>query len=126
MKKLISGAVVLGFAAITLSAGSAMAGDAAAGQAVFEKKCATCHDLGDKKKMGPGLKGATDRHKDDAWLTSWISDPQATWDAAAPETEALKASQNKTGKPKTAMKVKGLSADDVANVIAFLKKNDGK
>ncbi len=124
MKKFISGAVALGFAAVTMSAGTAMAGDAAAGEAMFKKKCAVCHDLGDKKKMGPGLKGTTGKHSDE-WMTKWLTDPQAVWEAGDAEVEELKARVGKTGKKKTAMKVRGLKGDDVANIIAFLHKNDG-
>ncbi len=121
MKKLIYGAVALGFAAVTMSAGVAMAGDVAAGEAKFQKKCAVCHDTGAKKKMGPGLQGVTSRHGDE-WMTKWLTDPQAVWEAGDAEVEELKARVGKTGKKKTAMKVRGLKGDDVANIIAYLHK----
>lgn len=46
-------------AAMALSAGSAYAGDAANGEAVFNKKCKACHtaDQGGKHKVGPNLFG---------------------------------------------------------------------
>jgi nitrite reductase (NO-forming) len=50
--------------------------DAVAGKLAFESKCLACHSLGGGKKLGPDLAGVT-RHRDAAWLTRWLKDPEA-------------------------------------------------
>jgi nitrite reductase (NO-forming) len=50
--------------------------DAVAGKLAFESKCLACHSLGGGKKLGPDLAGVT-RHRDAAWLTRWLKDPDA-------------------------------------------------
>ncbi len=47
-------------AAIIGSSGAAMAADAAAGEEVFNKRCASCHAI-DKAKTGPALGGVVGR-----------------------------------------------------------------
>jgi nitrite reductase (NO-forming) len=50
--------------------------DAVAGKQAFESKCLACHTLGGGKKLGPDLAGVT-RHREAAWLTRWLKDPEA-------------------------------------------------
>ena len=139
MKKLFAGLFALSLAFVFVSAGTALAGgDAAKGEVIFKKgtakvalngkkvnnKCKTCHKLTEKKKVGPGLKGVTKR-RSEAWLVKWLSDPQKTWKENDKETQDLKKwKKGRDKKPKTAMKIK-LTSEQVADVIAFLKKNDG-
>jgi mono/diheme cytochrome c family protein/heme/copper-type cytochrome/quinol oxidase subunit 2 len=47
----------------------------AAGKAVFNANCKTCHKL-DQKYIGPALRGATDRNSA-AWVKTWIANSQA-------------------------------------------------
>ena len=126
MKKYVL-ALAMSFAFVATLAGvSAAAGDAAAGEALYNGKggCKNCHKLDDKAVVGPGLKGVTAR-RNDAWHTTWLTDPQKTWEANDADTQKLK--QWKPGRdkaPKTAMRIPvKLSADEVANLIAFLHKN---
>ena len=82
--------------AVAVSGKSAMAGDAAAGETVFKKKCKTCHTVEEgKHRTGPSLfgvvgrqAGSTDfkRYKglkgvdfawDEANLIEYIADPKA-------------------------------------------------
>ncbi|OGW11068.1 MAG: hypothetical protein A2W77_09780 [Nitrospinae bacterium RIFCSPLOWO2_12_39_16] len=110
--------------AIVLMNYSFVSADAAKGQAIFNDakvgNCKTCHDTGDKKKVGPGLKGVTDRQPKE-WLQKWLADPQAVWDANDEHVQDLKKRMNKVDKPKTAMKpaIK-LTPEQVADVIDFL------
>src|SRR5262245_8106482 len=50
--------------------------EAARGKLAFESKCLACHSIGQGKKLGPDLAGVT-RHRDIAWLTRWLKDPEA-------------------------------------------------
>ena len=43
--------------------------------AVFAKKCSGCHTFGHGDRVGPDLKGVTDR-RSRAWLLSWIRSSQ--------------------------------------------------
>ena len=98
--------------------------DAAKGQAVFNNtnvgNCKSCHDTGDKKKVGPGLKGITDRASKE-WLTKWLEDAQAVWDANDSYALDLKRRVKKEGKPKPTHKppVK-LNTEQVTDVIDYL------
>lgn len=114
---------VLAFAAVLFSYSFASA-DAAKGEAIFKDtkvgNCKTCHDTGDKKKVGPGLKGITDRVAKDV-LVKWLEDPQALWDSGSDFIKDLQARMKKEGKPKTAMKLpKKLSAEEINDVIDYL------
>lgn len=41
------------------------------GRAIFDQKCAPCHTIGGCKKIGPDLRGVTERRKRD-WLIRWL------------------------------------------------------
>ena len=43
--------------------------------AVFSKKCSGCHTFGHGDRVGPDLKGVTDR-RSRAWLLAWIRSSQ--------------------------------------------------
>ncbi|MFV9672051.1 MAG: cytochrome D1 domain-containing protein [Acidimicrobiia bacterium] len=47
---------------------------AAAGQVIFDQKCAACHTIGGGPLVGPDLAGITDIRGND-WLHAWIMDP---------------------------------------------------
>lgn len=99
-------------------------GDAAKGQAIFNDakvgNCKTCHTIDDKKKVGPGLKGVTDRQPKE-WLEKWLADPQGVWDANDNYAQDMKKRMNKADKPNTAMKLPTkLSAEQIADLIEYL------
>jgi nitrite reductase (NO-forming) len=50
--------------------------EAERGKLAFGSKCLACHSLGEGKKLGPDLAGVT-KHRDVAWLTRWLKDPEA-------------------------------------------------
>lgn len=96
----------------------------ARGQAIFNDakvgNCKTCHDTGDKKKVGPGLKGVTDRQPKE-WIEKWLADPQAVWAANDNYVQDMKRRMNKADKPNTAMKLPTkLSAEQIADLIEYL------
>jgi cytochrome c len=82
-------------------------GDVAKGKAIFDEKCALCHDANTTdKKMGPGLKGLFKRPK-------LATTGKATSDATVWE----KVSTGGNGMPPFG----DLSAGDKANLLAYLK-----
>jgi nitrite reductase (NO-forming) len=50
--------------------------EAVRGQLAFQSKCLACHSIGQGKKLGPDLAGVT-KHRDAAWLTRWLKNPEA-------------------------------------------------
>ena len=45
------------------------------GKQDFESKCLACHSIGQGKKLGPDLANITKR-RNDAWITSWLLNPE--------------------------------------------------
>jgi cytochrome c len=109
--------------AVSLTAGSALAQDAAAGEKVFQK-CRACHQIGDgaHNMVGPALTGVVGRpagtypgyNYSEANKTSGL-----TWDEA---TLKIYLKNPRAKVPGTKMSFPGLSSDtDIDNVIAYLK-----
>jgi cytochrome c len=109
--------------AVSLTAGSALAQDAAAGEKVFQK-CRACHQIGDgaRNMVGPALTGVVGRpagtypgyNYSEANKTSGL-----TWDEA---TLKIYLKNPRAKVPGTKMSFPGLSSDtDIDNVIAYLK-----
>jgi mono/diheme cytochrome c family protein len=103
VKLLLAGAMVF-----TCSSLYAQKGDAKAGKEVFENNCSVCHNSDSTEvKMGPGLKGISKRAK-------MTTTGKAPTDANLLE----KISTGGNGMPAYA---DILSAEEKANVIAYLK-----
>jgi len=58
------------------------------GAELFEEECEVCHTIGGGRDTGPDLAGVTER-RDDAWLKTFIRDPQAMIDAGDPWASAV-------------------------------------
>jgi cytochrome c2 len=56
--------------------------------ALFGKKCSSCHTYGKGDRIGPDLKGVTDR-RSRPWLLSWIRSSQRMLDGGDPTARAL-------------------------------------
>ena len=56
--------------------------------ALFGKKCASCHTYGKGVKVGPDLKGVTDR-RSRVWLTTWIRSSERMIKSGDPTAVAL-------------------------------------
>ncbi|MFQ5559165.1 MAG: c-type cytochrome [Nitrospinota bacterium] len=65
--------------------------DVVDGQEVFKKKCAPCHYITKKRKVGPGLAGIRRRITRE-WAREWIADPQGTWERNDGYTQVLRKS----------------------------------
>lgn len=123
MKKSLTILFLLTFAGVLMNYSLASA-DAAKGQEIFNNvkvgNCKSCHDTGDKKKVGPGLKGVTDRQPKE-WIEKWLADPQAVWDANDEHVQGLKKRMNKEGKPKTVHKPPvELIPEQITDLIDYL------
>lgn len=102
------------------SAPAAVAGDVAAGGALFKQKCTACHAI-DRHVVGPALKGVEDRHEA-AWLHKWIRNSQALIAAGDPMAVKLYNEANKivmTPFPE-------LSDSDIDNILAYVKAESTK
>ena len=111
--------MLIAFAFISFSASQAQ--DVAKGETIFKKKCKGCHRLSDGVKNGPGLLGVTKRRSDE-WLHKWLEDPKAMIASGDPVAVEMKKKYKKTMRKQKVMQ----SEQNRKDIIAFLKKNDGK
>jgi cytochrome c2 len=90
------------------------------GQALFTKVCAPCHTIGVGDRVGPDLRGVTQR-RDHAWLSSYIRNPgrlRAQHDPVALELAAKF--------PAVRMPVLGLAEVDAADLINYLEMRNAR
>ncbi|HLG02373.1 MAG TPA: cytochrome c3 family protein [Bacteroidia bacterium] len=66
-----------GFSAYAQDTTKAAGGVAIDGQALFKVKCASCHGVGDKKLIGPGLGGVLSRIPSGTWKYEWVHNSSA-------------------------------------------------
>jgi len=85
------------------------------GQAMFKKICAPCHTIGVGDRVGPDLRGITQR-RDHAWLSSYIQSPARLRAQQDPEALALAAQY-----PAVRMPSLGLAEVDAADLINYLE-----
>jgi mono/diheme cytochrome c family protein len=101
---------------VSIAAADPAAADAAKGKSTFDSKCALCHSMGAGDKIGPDLKGVTQRHADQ-WLTGWLLETDRM-QKTDPEGKALLA------KYKTPMPNLGLKPAEVRELLKFLHWSD--
>ena len=90
------------------------------GQALFTKVCAPCHTIGVGDRVGPDLRGVTQR-RDHAWLSSYIRNPgrlRAQHDPVALELAAKF--------PAVRMPVLGLAEVDAKDLINYLEARNAR
>ncbi|HLJ87675.1 MAG TPA: c-type cytochrome [Candidatus Angelobacter sp.] len=66
----------------------AVAADQSEASNIFKKRCSACHTFGKGPKVGPDLKGVTDRRKPD-WLQKFIHSSQSVIQSGDPTAVAL-------------------------------------
>jgi len=101
---------------ILIAAADPADADAAKGKLTFESKCALCHSMGAGDKIGPDLKGVTQRRAD-KWLTWWLLETDRM-QKTDPDAKALLA------KYKTPMPNLGLRPAEVRELLGFLHWSD--
>lgn len=101
-------------AGIAFSLAVAAQAQSAAGEALFESKCYSCHNIGSGDKQGPDLKGVTTRRTKD-WLHEFINTPatvNARGDPAARELFSRF--------PSTVMPDQALTAEQIDSILALI------
>lgn len=91
----------------------AAAQSAQQGETIFQQQCVACHTLGEGKKIGPDLKGVTERREPE-WLKGFIQTPSA-YLAQGDETAAGLLKEYGIPMPDL-----GLTEAEVDAVIAYL------
>ena len=89
---------------------------AAKGQLAFESRCVLCHSIGGGAKVGPDLKGVTQR-RPDVWLTKWLLDTEKM-QRSDPVAKQLVA------KYRMPMPNPGLKAGEVREILKFFHWSD--
>jgi cytochrome c len=108
---------------LLLPAASHAAGDAEAGKAAFNRRCAVCHSVAEgQNKVGPSLHGVVGRHS--ASVAGFNYSPamkgaDKTWDAAAIDTYLQ---DPKAYVPGNRMILAGIKDEtERQNIIAYLE-----
>ena len=86
----------------------------AVGEYAFAKHCAACHTIGDGDRIGPDLAGVTTR-RESAWLTRFISAPDAVRASGDPAAKALAAKYTPAVMPRL-----GVAEGDVAQILHYI------
>lgn len=89
---------------------------ASSGKAIFDMKCAACHQLNDKRLVGPGFQGVTSRRKPE-WIMNMITNVDVMLDQD-PTAQAL------LEECLTRMPNQNITAEDARGVLEFMRKND--
>ena len=90
------------------------------GQAMYKKICAPCHTIGVGDKVGPDLRGVTER-RDRAWLASYLRNPPAMLAMNDPVARELAARFDPVRMPNLR-----LSEQDADDLISFLQQENAK
>lgn len=89
------------------------------GQAMFKKVCSGCHTIGVGDKVGPDLRGVTER-RDHAWLVRYLRDPLGMI-VRDPDARALAEKY-----PVVRMPNMALSEQDAGDLISYLQEETAK
>jgi protein SCO1/2 len=102
----------------TGSTGTAMSNQP--GQILFKKACAPCHTIGVGDRVGPDLRGVTER-RDQPWLEEFIQNPSKMRAKHDPTALALAAAY-----PAVRMPAIGLAPADATDLIAYLTEENAR
>src|SRR5215468_3801110 len=92
----------------------------APGQSLFKKLCAPCHTIGVGDRVGPDLRGVTDR-RERTWLESYIMHPDLA--RAGNDPVALTLAETYPG---VRMPRLGVTRNDAADLIAYLETQSSR
>jgi hypothetical protein len=86
------------------------------GKAIVDMKCTACHQLNDKRMVGPGFQGVTNRRRPE-WIMNMITNVDVMLDED-PVAQAL------FEECLTRMPNQNISLDESRHILEFLRKND--
>lgn len=86
------------------------------GKAIVDMKCTACHQLNDKRLVGPGFQGVTNRRRPE-WIMNMITNVDVMLDQD-PEAQKL------LEECLTRMPNQNLTLDDARGILEFMRKND--
>lgn len=89
---------------------------AASGKAIVDMKCTACHQLNDKRLVGPGFQGVTSRREPE-WIMNMITNVDVMLDNDPQAQKLLEECL-------TRMPNQNISAVDARGILEFLRKND--
>ena len=90
----------------------------AAGQKVYDLKCAACHHLDGTKLVGPGWKDVTLRRKPE-WIMNFVTNTDANLNKDPQAMTLLEECMVR-------MPNQNLSDDDARRILEFMRNNDAK
>lgn len=109
------------FASIAVAATLVFAAGAAraeSGEAIFQARCGACHTVGGGRRVGPDLRGVSERHPDE-WIVKFVQSSQSFIASGDPEAKKLYDTY------KIQMPDQPLSAAEVKSVIEYTKTAGG-
>lgn len=86
------------------------------GKAIVDMKCTACHQLNDKRLVGPGFQGVTNRRRPE-WIMNMITNVDVMLDEDPVAQELL-------AECLTRMPNQNISVGDARAILEFLRKND--
>ncbi|GAA0879837.1 hypothetical protein GCM10009119_28060 [Algoriphagus jejuensis] len=86
------------------------------GQAIVDMKCTACHQLNDKRLVGPGFQGVTNRRRPE-WIINMITNVDVMLDQDATAQKLLEECL-------TRMPNQNLSQADARGILEFMRRND--
>jgi mono/diheme cytochrome c family protein len=86
------------------------------GKAIVDMKCTACHQLNDKRLVGPGFQGVTNRRRPE-WIMNMITNVDVMLDQD-PEAQKL------LEECLTRMPNQNLTMDDARGILEYMRKND--
>ncbi|OYX20183.1 MAG: cytochrome C [Algoriphagus sp. 32-45-6] len=86
------------------------------GKAIVDMKCTACHQLNDKRLVGPGFQGVTNRRRPE-WIMNMITNVDVMLDQD-PEAQKL------LEECLTRMPNQNISLDDARGILEYMRVND--
>jgi len=87
------------------------------GETLFKTNCGACHNKSEKRSVGPGLKGISQKRSEE-WIIKWVKDSPKLIASGDADAQAIFNEFNKQSMPTFAQ----LSDEDIRSVVAFIEE----